>query len=200
MIENIFPTQIYIDNIKIEDLDNNKFLDFCKKTDFYTTNAGFNSNASINQNLLENDLFKKLKLNILSCAKKYLKNMGHIFEDLQFSNSWATKTEPKGFSQFHCHKNSYISGTYYMEKSSMLSLENFYIKQWFFSPLIKFDEKNNNTFKCINFKPEAKSIILFPSFLDHRVMPNKSNKNRYSIAFNIIPKGEFGDETMKLYL
>ena len=31
-------------------------------------------------------------------------------------------------------------------------------------------------------------------------MPNETNKDRYSIAFNIIPKGEFGDTTMKLYL
>lgn len=200
MIENIFSTQIYIDDLKIKDSDNNEFLNFCKTSEFYTTNAGFNSSATTNQSILEHDLFKNLKKQILDCTKKYLNSMSHVFEDVQFSNSWATKTNPTGFSQFHSHKNSYISGTYYMEKSSMLMLENFYLNQWYFQPIINYNGKDKSNFMYINFLPEPKSIILFPSFLNHKVMPNETNKDRYSIAFNIIPKGEFGDTTMKLYL
>ena len=79
-------------------------------------------------------------------------------------------------------------------------LENFYLNQWYFQPIINYNGKDKSNFMYINFLPEPKSIILFPSFLNHKVMPNETNKDRYSIAFNIIPKGEFGDTTMKLYL
>jgi len=73
----------------------------------------------------------------------------------------------------------------------------FCIEYWIFDFWI---ESVSINFMYINFLPEPKSIILFPSFLNHKVMPNETNKDRYSIAFNIIPKGEFGDTTMKLYL
>ena len=64
----------------------------------------------------------------------------------------------------------------------------------------KFKDTAARKFLLNKIPTEPKSIILFPSFLNHKVMPNETNKDRYSIAFNIIPKGEFGDTTMKLYL
>jgi len=33
--------------------------------------------------------------------------------------------------------------------------------------------------------PKNGLIVIFPSWLNHSVLPNKSNKNRISISFNI---------------
>ena len=44
-------------------------------------------------------------------------------------------------------------------------------------------------------------LIIFPSSMRHQILPNKSKKDRYSIAFNIMPKGKFnypGDSQIDL--
>ena len=50
------------------------------------------------------------------------------------------------------------------------------------------------------FTPEEGLLIIFPSYLEHRVLPQEDLPPRYSIAFNIIPKGEFGPFTGKMFL
>ena len=40
--------------------------------------------------------------------------------------------------------------------------------------------------------PEDNYLILFFSQLRHKILLNTSNQNRFSLAFNILPKGEFG--------
>ena len=53
-----------------------------------------------------------------------------------------------------------------------------------------FTEYNSN---CWGFSPEPKQLLLFPSYLMHRIMKNKSNKVRHSLAFNIVPIGRWGE-------
>jgi len=43
-------------------------------------------------------------------------------------------------------------------------------------------------------------ILLFPSHLTHAVKPNNSNEDRYSIAFNYILRGEYGERDTHLVL
>ena len=195
MIQNIFPVQIFTDQIDITDKKNYNILSYIQKAEYLKTLAGSNSSCTKNQNILNEKIFNELRFLILQKAKKYLNSLGHKYEDLQFCNSWATKTEPQGYSQFHEHKNSYISGTYYMKKSSCIAFKNPLINKWFFDPEINFDENNIFTYENLNFEPKEKSIVLFPSFLKHMVSTNETKNNRHSIAFNIIPKGDFGKIT-----
>jgi uncharacterized protein (TIGR02466 family) len=37
----------------------------------------------------------------------------------------------------------------------------------------------------IHYKPETKKILMFPSWLEHRVEPNLTDSPRISIAFNV---------------
>ena len=198
MIQNIFPLQIFTNNLNISDKKNSSYLSYIQKKEYLKTRAGSLSSCTEDQNILNNKIFNELRSLILKQAKEYLNTLGHIFEDLQFSNSWATKTDPGGFSALHEHKNSYISGTYYMKESSYISLKNPHFDKWFFDPDINFSKDNTYTYETLNFEPKEKSIILFPSFLKHSVYINQQNKKRYSIAFNIIPKGNFGKITSKL--
>ena len=41
--------------------------------------------------------------------------------------------------------------------------------------------------------PEDNDLILFFSQLRHKIMRNESTNDRYSLAFNTIPKGPFGE-------
>ena len=40
--------------------------------------------------------------------------------------------------------------------------------------------------------PTDNFLILFFSQLRHKIMPNYSTEDRFSLAFNILPEGEFG--------
>jgi hypothetical protein len=62
---------------------------------------------------------------------------------------------------------------------------------------IKDNEYNTRSFI---FETENKMIIFFPSDIHHKIAENKTNKDRYSVAFNFYPIGNIGvgDSNVKL--
>ena len=52
----------------------------------------------------------------------------------------------------------------------------------------------------MTFQVTAGKLMLFPSNLMHRVEENKSNRDRYSLAFNLFCKGRFGHKEGQLVL
>ena len=105
-------------------------------------------------------------------------------------SSWLTKTKPKGFSDSHIHTNSWLSGIYYPKGDPGFSVKFYYDnKAAFFTPPTQPNIFNSTEW---NITPADNFLILFFSQLRHRVMPNKSEKDRFSLAFNLLPKGTFG--------
>jgi hypothetical protein len=47
--------------------------------------------------------------------------------------------------------------------------------------------------KSFTIVPEQNELILFFSNLRHEIITNSSNKDRYSLAFNCLPSGSFGE-------
>ena len=52
----------------------------------------------------------------------------------------------------------------------------------------------------MTFEVNPGKLVLFPSNLMHRVEENKSNANRYSLAFNLYCRGNFGHKEGQLTL
>jgi ectoine hydroxylase-related dioxygenase (phytanoyl-CoA dioxygenase family) len=50
----------------------------------------------------------------------------------------------------------------------------------------KFTQNN------FQIKPEPGMLVIFPSGLPHSTLINSSSEDRYSIAFNLMPKGHVG--------
>ena len=105
-------------------------------------------------------------------------------------SSWLTKTEPKGYSHSHDHTNSWLSGIYYPKGDP-----NFRVKFYndnltqFSTPSIESNIHNSREWIIT---PTDNFLILFFSQLRHKIMPNYSAEDRFSLAFNILPEGEFG--------
>jgi ectoine hydroxylase-related dioxygenase (phytanoyl-CoA dioxygenase family) len=59
-------------------------------------------------------------------------------------------------------------------------------------PSIEVEEYNEINSQTWIFKPKNGDIYLFPSVLSHSVEKNLNENNRYSLAFNFLPSGEFG--------
>jgi uncharacterized protein (TIGR02466 family) len=187
----IFPTIILgekLNNINFNDLNNYKNI--IKSLSFKDLDK--DGKASYNQKVLEIDTFIKLKENILKFSKLYLDKLGHIYEDLQISNSWVNILNKNETIHQHAHANSYISGVFYFDYSSPITFQSPQSHKWSF----KAEYKNLPIYQIT---PEPNLLIIFPSWLEHNVNFNNGS-DRISIAFNIIPKGEFGPNTGKLYL
>ena len=54
------------------------------------------------------------------------------------------------------------------------------------------DTKSIYTSRHWKIPPESKKLILFPSYLEHVIMENKEDVDRYSLAFNMFPIGKYG--------
>ena len=106
-------------------------------------------------------------------------------------SSWLTKTEPKAFSESHSHTNSWLSGVYYPKGNPSFKIK-FYNdnKSQFFTPPTKYNIYNSNEW---TISPQNDYLIIFFSQLRHKIILNNSDENRYSLAFNLIPKGKFGE-------
>lgn len=114
--------------------------------------------------------------------------------DIAVVDSWLTKAKFLASSPFHDHKMSVLSGVLYFDDSSPIEFrydDLFYEHIKFYRDPETFDHK----YITSNIKPKKGNLIIFPSFVQHRITPNKNKSHRYSLAFNTFFTGEIS--TMK---
>ena len=137
--------------------------------------------------------FPRIEKILLSYFNQIAKDIFLYPQDFAISTSWVTQIESFG-CQWHTHKHCFYSGVYYFdsdypEGSGKLQFKN---------PLIPYSDfrlipqqysiMTTDTWQEI---PQKNKLVLFPSYLEHRVAENKQ-KGRRSLAFNIVPTGEYG--------
>jgi|TARA_R100001530_G_scaffold1376_1_gene2455 uncharacterized protein (TIGR02466 family) len=111
-------------------------------------------------------------------------------------SSWLTKVEPKGYGDSHRHSNSWLSGIYYPKGDPGFSVKFFLDnKSQFFTDPIEYNIFNSSHWTV---PAEDNLLILFFSQLRHQIMPNQSTEDRFSLAFNLLPKGEFGKSDSRI--
>ena len=143
--------------------------------------------------------FPELEKIFLNYFDQIAKEIFLYTETFRITTSWVTKTEDS-HSELHHHKNSFYSGVYYFDeysdnsgdlqfKNPLSSYSDFYLipKEW-----------NIMTSEAWSISPKKNLLVFFPSYLEHRIVNNKGK--RRSLAFNIVPIGEYGsgDSTYNL--
>ena len=105
-------------------------------------------------------------------------------------SSWLTKAKPKGFGDRHSHSNSWLSGIYYPKGDPGFNVKFFLpSKSQFYTAPIEWNMFNAGSWVIT---AEDNLLVLFFSQLNHQIMLNESTEDRFSLAFNLVPKGEFG--------
>lgn len=192
----------------LNELEGCDFFDIVKKQDFFLSKNEENPNnknySSGTYKLL--DRFPKIKTLFLDYFYSF-KNTVLKYEDTDFSitTSWGTKTKKNSSCALHNHTNSFFSGVYYFddysgEESGGLQFVDMNIKPSQF--LVESSEFNVFNSPSWTIKPEKNTIVFFPSYLYHKIALHKSDIDRYSIAFNLIPTGRCGkyDSAMNIKL
>ena len=141
--------------------------------------------------ILEN--FPLLKRILLNKFDEFIETSNLNYNNkFGITTSWLTKSENRQRSNIHNHKNSFYSGVYYYGNKYHSNCGDLI----FTSPLTEFPdfdiEPEDSTSNLYGIRPEPKLLVFFPSYIKHQFQPNYSNISRYSLAFNIVPIGQYG--------
>ena len=105
------------------------------------------------------------------------------------STSWLTKSENKQQCVKHSHKNCFYSGVYYYGDRYDSNCGDLILITPL-NALTDFVLQPENEF---GINPQPGGVIFFPSYIQHKFNSNYSNNPRYSLAFNIVPLGFYGE-------
>ena len=101
-----------------------------------------------------------------------------MFGNVQYENS---------LHAMHHHPNSTFSGVYYVSApagSSSLRFRDPCILSRMAEPTI--DRCNASSAEVMEFVPKEGRLLIFPSYLEHEVLLNRSKKPRIAISYNIV--------------
>jgi uncharacterized protein (TIGR02466 family) len=114
----------------------------------------------------------------------------------EITTSWINKSFPNGYHPNHWHSNALISGVWYMKAPKDCGDIEFHKDRghtnlWRDTFCIDF-EKTTTYQSPVSIEPVENELLMFPSLLNHNVAQNKSKEERYSLAFNVFPRGIIG--------
>jgi uncharacterized protein (TIGR02466 family) len=102
------------------------------------------------------------------------------------TDCWANINSPGSFNRKHTHFNSMLSGVYYPsvpDNSGQIVFVDPRVQAHVIT--LPVTGKTAFTSRKIRRTPVSGEFILFPSWLEHSVEMNESDKERVSVAFNI---------------
>ena len=140
--------------------------------------------------LHKKDYMKDTVKSILDSACAFSETVGWRKEEYFITQMWGNKYAPNtdektgGNIYSHFHSNSLISGVLYFEENTPTRIYNHDKTR----QIIKTSSAENTAFTSEIFTINAMPgrLLLFPSYLIHDSQP--SDKERVTIAFNILPK------------
>jgi uncharacterized protein (TIGR02466 family) len=113
----------------------------------------------------------------------------HLDIQPRLGNMWANINLPGGYNNSHVHPNSLFSGAYYVKSqpnSGRLHIMDPRPGVQHVMPNKKPGKLPRELWRETYYDPIPGRLIMFPSWLWHKVEPNQSNDIRISISFNFI--------------
>jgi uncharacterized protein (TIGR02466 family) len=127
------------------------------------------------------------KLDILNdfltdAVAEYTKSINYNGPKLELIESWFNFSKKEGYQYDHTHPHCRISGTYYYasngkDGSIRFQNPNAHIHAHLFPA-------DGMSMESISYAPKVGRLLLFPSWLVHRVNKNNTDHERISIAMN----------------
>ncbi len=191
----LFSKVLADDKLKLSDEQYKVIDEVCNSLSFKLTDDDKNANStSIERNVLKKDKLNFLKKMILDKFNELNNDVYKYDNEFIITTSWFTHTKDGKFGNFHNHSNSMFSGVFYFTNdNSSIKFQNFNKNTSFNMIPKEFNVYNSSSWEI---KPPKGTILLFPSEVYHYV--NISNRDRKSLAFNIVPVGEYGGGDSKV--
>lgn len=154
---------------------------------------------SENTYVLDQPALIRVKKLLEANLNEYANNVLGLAGPYAITQSWVSVKHPGQQHVMHSHANSIISGVFYFGNDKSVSgltfSKNAYVAStWQLDPLLNPNIATQFSFTEITLQVENTMVCLFPSFLAHKVDTNTTDKPRYSIAFNAVPRYALGLE------
>ncbi len=166
----------------VTDLDNEAIADYTlqhrETWNRYTTYHDLELNARWQQGIPGR---KELEASMLEAGHEFVKRTKrNPFKEPPFLFYWCSVYDEGDQHGSHNHPNSLIAGTYYpsiSNQSSSIILE---------SPWKSHIMHDNITLPAFNYPPNQGDMLVWPSWIDHRVpVQGPSDTRRIAISFNL---------------
>ena len=162
--------------------------------DLQENSCNYTSNERhiLDKNLSE--LRKFIEQSIVSYVEEVIIGDEYDQDKLSFpiTQSWINLTQPGGSHHSHCHRNSVLSGVFYIQtnpKVDGITFRNLIPEQTIAIEPKKYNHYNSATWRVM---VEEGDLLLFPSHLYHYVDTVITPMPRLSLSFNAFPRGTLG--------
>ena len=141
-----------------------------------TNIGGYQSSGDF---IMKDPLLEELFVVQQECIGEYLRDYNRCRYTL--TNSWLNINGKGDFNWSHVHPGSQLSCCAYVQNPGKgIDLQD----PRAVTRMLKTFELSPNNYAELNIKPEVGDIIVFPSWLEHKVPPNPIEEPRVSIASN----------------
>lgn len=192
----LFSTPVYVNNLG----------DFAKPdltgleyTHLTPSGESFGFLSSVDKNVLDRPELAAIRALVLAEVAFYAHQLFAITRNAEFylTNSWINIYGRGDQAGAHIHHNSLLSGVLYLQATDAGGEIVFHRQdrtQIPFPAAIDPEVESQNIYNCRSwgYQPKTNDICIFPSVLSHSVQPNGSDQARWSLAFNVFVRGEFG--------
>ena len=188
--DKLFSTHIFlIDNV----IPENDILDIRKHiiSTYNSDTKNWQSIADLHKMIIYDTLTNK----ILEYSKNVFDKLELKYDSFKITDMWSNVLKPGETHRPHTHSNNMLSGVYYVDaiETSGIIFTDPRPQAGVIQPDVNKQILDNAS--IVKYDSATNRMILFPSWLQHYVPVNETNKNRISIAFNIMFKGLVGSST-----
>jgi len=180
-----------LDPLMFQKLTNNEW----EKTEGFVTHV-----ETAERHLLDRPEYKGLKKAIQQHVDYFAYEVLGCQRDLtwEITTSWVNRSKNGDYHANHWHSNSLISGVFYIYTNPSSGAIVFHKDKnhknlWGDTLRIDWDKETDYNSEAVGILPKTNELLMFPSILAHSVLSNTSNESRYSLAFNVFPRGVFGE-------
>ena len=133
--------------------------------------------------------------NLKNFIEEISKNIGSAIKDMgwdletqvvKITSMWSIINNKDAFNEKHHHGNSALSAAYYVKAEENAGDIVFFDPRQanvFHHPIS--NKVNNINAQVQSVTPKPGTLVLFPSYLEHKVNTNLSNEDRIVISFNV---------------
>ena len=137
---------------------------------------------------LKNENLKNFITEISQNIGSAVKDMGWDLETqvVKITSMWSIINNKDAFNEKHHHGNSALSAAYYVKAEQNAGDIVFFDPRQanvFHHPIS--NKVNNINAQVQSVTPKPGTLVLFPSYLEHKVNTNLSNEDRIVISFNV---------------
>ena len=175
-------------------LSNTEYINLVNLEEKLSGGGGENY-ISVNRQLLELDEFKDLKVSLQTALDHYVHDILKIENQFFITDSWSTRNPQNTFHAEHSHGNSIFSGVLYVDVADgdlELLFDPAFSKNFQFEYSIKEYNLLNSNSWSLGLK--SGMLVIFPSWVSHRVSTNLNTADRRIIGFNSFTSGKFGSD------